>query len=140
MLESHQLADLAGLALLALGAFSVLVLWLGLDGASLGRGLRHALEQMFGRGVGAAPILLCAAGVSLLLRSDPRRIRPFRFGGAAIVLGLASLIGSASLSHAAVRSGGGILGNGLHISRPPSRASPARSSWRSSSCWEACCS
>ncbi len=114
MLESHQLADLAGLALVALGAFSVLVLWLGLDGAALGRGLRHALEQMFGRGVGAAPILLCAAGVSLLLRSDPRRIRPFRFGGAAIVLGLASLIGSASLSHAAVRSGGGIFGNGLH--------------------------
>ena len=114
LLESHQLADLAGLALLALGAFSLLVLWLGLDGAALGRGLRHALEQMFGRGVGAAPVLLVAAGVSLLLRSDPRRIRPFRIGGAAIVLGLASLIGSASLSDHAVRSGGGIFGNGLH--------------------------
>ena len=69
---------------------------------------------MAGRAVAVAPIALAALGTSLLLRADPRRLRPFRVGAIALSLGCLSLLGSASLDDRSLRDGGGYLGNGFH--------------------------
>jgi S-DNA-T family DNA segregation ATPase FtsK/SpoIIIE len=114
LLSPHQYRDLTGLALGALAAFSMLVLWAGAGGGSVGNGLRSGLELLCGRGVAVAPLALAALGGSLLLRADPRRLRPFRVGAVALSLGLLSLLGSADLDHHALRHGGGYAGNGVH--------------------------
>ncbi len=114
LLSPHQYRDLAGLALGALAAFSVLVLWAGAGGGGVGRALKSGLELLAGRGVAVAPLALGALGASLLLRADPRRLRPFRVGAVALALGLLSLLGSAHLDHASLRHGGGYAGNGMH--------------------------
>jgi S-DNA-T family DNA segregation ATPase FtsK/SpoIIIE len=114
LLAPHQYRDLAGLALLALAAFSALVLWLGAGGGSVGGGLRGGLELIAGRAVALAPLALAAVGASLLLRADARRLRPFRVGALLLTLGALSLIGSAGLDDHPLRSGGGYLGNGPH--------------------------
>ena len=114
LLSPHQYRDLAGLALGALAAFSVLVLWAGAGGGGVGNVLRSGLELLCGRGVAVAPLALAALGGSLLLRADPRRLRPFRVGSVALSLGVLSLLGSADLDHHALRHGGGYAGNGLH--------------------------
>jgi len=114
LLSPHQYRDLAGLALCALAAFSVLVLWAGAGGGSVGGALRSGLELLSGRGVAVAPIALAALGASLLLRADARRLRPFRVGAVLLSLGVLSLLGSAGLDHHALRHGGGYAGNGVH--------------------------
>ena len=114
LLSPHQYRDLAGLALGALAAFSVLVLWAGAGGGRVGGALRSGLELTAGRGVAVAPPALGALGASLLLRADARRLRPFRVGAVALSLGLLSLLGSARLDHTSLRHGGGYAGNGLH--------------------------
>ena len=48
LLSPHQYRDLAGLALCALAAFSVLVLWAGAGGGSVGGALRSGLELLVG--------------------------------------------------------------------------------------------
>ena len=114
LLSPHQYRDLAGLALGALAAFSVLVLWAGAGGGQVGEALESGLELTAGRGVAVAPLALGAVGASLLLRADPRRLRPFRVGAIALSLGLLSLLGSARLDDESLRSGGGYAGNGVH--------------------------
>ena len=114
LLAPHQYRDLAGLALLALAAFSALVLWLGAGGGSVGGALRSGFELIIGRGVALAPLVLAGLGASLLLRADSRRLRPFRVGAVVLTIGLLSLIGSSGLDDHSLRSGGGYLGNGLH--------------------------
>ncbi|MDX6599052.1 MAG: segregation ATPase FtsK/SpoIIIE, family [Gaiellales bacterium] len=114
LLSPHQYRDLAGLALGALAAFSVLVLWAGAGGGQVGGALKSGLELTAGRGVAVAPLALAALGASLLLRADPRRLRPFRVGAVALSLGLLSLLGSANLDHRSLRDGGGYAGNGVH--------------------------
>ena len=114
LLSPHQYRDLAGLALCALAAFSVLVLWAGAGGGSVGGALRSGLELLSGRGVAVAPIALAALGASLLLRADARRLRPFRVGAVLLSLGVLSLLGSTGLGHHALRHGGGYAGNGVH--------------------------
>jgi DNA segregation ATPase FtsK/SpoIIIE, S-DNA-T family len=114
LLSPHQYRDLAGLALGALAAFSVLVLWAGAGGGQVGGALKSGLELTAGRGVAVAPLALGALGASLLLRADPRRLRPFRVGAIALSLGLLSLLGSANLDDESLRDGGGYAGNGVH--------------------------
>jgi len=114
LLAPHQYRDLAGLALCALAAFSALVVWANAGGGSLGKALREGLELSTGRAVALAPLALAALGASLLLHADARRLRPFRFGGVLLSLGVLSLLGSAQLDDHALRHGGGYAGNGLH--------------------------
>ncbi|HEY3613021.1 MAG TPA: DNA translocase FtsK 4TM domain-containing protein, partial [Gaiellales bacterium] len=114
LLSPHQYRDLTGLALGALAAFSVLVLWAGAGGGGVGNALRSGLELLTGRGVAVAPVALAALAASLLLRADPRRLRPFRVGAIALSLGVLSLLGSAHLDHHSLRHGGGYAGNGVH--------------------------
>ena len=114
LLAPHQYRDLAGLALGALAAFSALVLWAGAGGGQVGGALESGLELIAGRAVALAPLALGALGASLLLRADPRRLRPFRVGAIALALGLLSLLGSSSLDDDSLRDGGGYAGNGLH--------------------------
>ena len=114
LLAPHQYRDLAGLALGALAAFSVLVLWAGAGGGQVGGALKSGLELMAGRGVVLAPLALGVLGASLLLRADPRRLRPFRVGAIALALGLLSLLGSSRLDDESLRDGGGYAGNGFH--------------------------
>ena len=114
LLAPHQYRDLTGLALGALAAFSVLVLWAGAGGGQVGGALKSGLELTAGRGVAVAPLALGALGASLLLRADPRRLRPFRVGSIALSLGLLSLLGSADLDDESLRDGGGYAGNGMH--------------------------
>ena len=114
LLAPHQYRDLAGLALCALAAFSALVVWANAGGGSLGKALREGLELTTGRAVALAPLALAALGASLLLHADARRLRPFRFGGVLLSLGVLSLLGSAQLDDHALRHGGGYAGNGLH--------------------------
>jgi S-DNA-T family DNA segregation ATPase FtsK/SpoIIIE len=114
LLAPHQYRDLAGLALCALAAFSALVVWANAGGGSLGGALRGGLELTTGRAVAVAPLALAALGASLLLHADARRLRPFRFGGVLLSLGVLSLLGSAHLDDHALRHGGGYAGNGLH--------------------------
>jgi len=114
LLAPQQYRDLAGLALCALAAFSALVVWADAGGGSLGGALRGGLELTTGRAVALAPLALAALGASLLLHADARRLRPFRFGGVLLSLGVLSLLGSAQLDDHALRHGGGYAGNGLH--------------------------
>ena len=92
----------------------MLVLWAGAGGGSVGGALESGLELTAGRGVAVAPLALAALGASLLLRADPRRLRPFRVGAIALSLGLLSLLGSANLDDESLRDGGGYAGNGVH--------------------------
>ncbi len=86
--------EVAGLALIALGAFLGAVVFAGVGGAAAGDYLEGLIRVFVGRGVGLAPLVMIAIGIHLIVRIPVFDARAFRIGaalvGLAIVLGLAS--------------------------------------------------
>ena len=86
--------EIAGLALIALGAFLGAVVFAGVSGGMFGQYLEESIRVFVGRGVGLAPLVMVAIGIHLIVRIPVFDSTPFRIGallaGLAIVLGLAS--------------------------------------------------
>jgi S-DNA-T family DNA segregation ATPase FtsK/SpoIIIE len=114
LLAPGQGKDLAGLALLVLGAFAAFALWGAARGAFASDGLRAALHISVGDGSTLVPIMAVAAGLALLLKVDATRVRPFRTGAILLTVGLLLALSGSSLERAHVRDEGGYAGNALH--------------------------
>ncbi len=86
--------EIAGLGLIALGAFLGAVVFAGVGGGAFGEYLEDGIRVFVGRGVGLAPLVLVAIGIHLIVRIPVFDARPFRIGAG--VVGLAILLGLAS--------------------------------------------
>src|SRR4051794_24467794 len=98
LLGPGQARDLAGLALIVLGAYAAFVLYGRSDGAAAGTWLSDTLHRVVGRGAGVAPLVAIAAGAALLVRIDPARLRPFRLGGLLALTGLLLAVSETSVA------------------------------------------
>ncbi|MBV9213593.1 MAG: DNA translocase FtsK [Actinobacteria bacterium] len=87
-LEQHHL-DLAGLGLVALGAFFAFVMYFGSDGGEVGGALAVALRFLLGGVAYLVPVALIGAGGVLVLRPVLPSTRPFRAGAVCLLLALA---------------------------------------------------
>jgi S-DNA-T family DNA segregation ATPase FtsK/SpoIIIE len=123
-LEPHQV-DIVALALIAIGIFLAGVMYFHWAGGTLGNGLTHATQFVFGALGYALPASLVAAGALVLMRELRPPVRPMRTGviclTAAITLALAA--GTAGLGPGPVpkahywtaaqfETRGGIIGQG----------------------------
>ena len=115
LLSPHQYRDLTGLALGALAAFSVLVLWAGAGGGGIGNALRSGLELLAGRGVAVAPLALAALGGehAPARRSAPPAALPRR-RDRALARACSRCSARRSSTTTSLRHGGGYAGNGVH--------------------------
>src|SRR5437868_5564748 len=86
-LEQRHL-DVAGLGLVALGAFFAFVIYLGWDGGKVGGGLALGLRFLLGGVAYLVPVALFAGGAILVLRPVLPTVRPFRAGWVCLLLGL----------------------------------------------------
>jgi S-DNA-T family DNA segregation ATPase FtsK/SpoIIIE len=98
--RDHHEAELAGLALLAVGAFLACVLWFGLSGGPVARAVTDAI----GWAAYVVPVLACPLGALMVTRSALVSVRPFQLGLGVAVVGLLLTLGP---SH------GGYAGDGL---------------------------
>ncbi len=93
--------ELIGLGLLTVGLVLSAILYLGLDGGSVGSFVAGALEGVLGDGAYLLPLALTAVGGLLLARSPLLDVRPFRLGLGIAAIGVLTLLG---------RDNGGFLG------------------------------
>ncbi len=96
--------EIAGLGLIALGAFLGAVVFAEVGGGAFGQYLEEGIRVFVGRAVGLAPLVLVAIGIHLIVRIPVFDSRPFRIGAG--VVGLAILLGLAS----------GLFGTGMDTS------------------------
>src|SRR5581483_3584756 len=82
--------EIAGMTLVALGAFLFLVLLGGVNGGSAGTGLVDLTRALVGRAAVVAPFVLVGVGAALIVRIDLAGVLRFRIG--VLVLSLASLL------------------------------------------------
>ena len=104
---SHHRAELAGLALVALGVFCGAVLYGGWNGGTAGTWIATGLRDLVGAAAYVVPVALVAVGGLMLARSGLVDFRPFRLGLISTALGLGLVLG---------RAHGGYLGTGLDAS------------------------
>ena len=81
--------ELAGLALVALGVFLGVSLFLGFGAGPVGGWLEDGLRLLIGRAVALAPAVLIALGVALILDHPLLAARPLRLG---LMLGAGALL------------------------------------------------
>jgi S-DNA-T family DNA segregation ATPase FtsK/SpoIIIE len=96
----HHHPELAGLGLVALGAFLACVLWFGLNGGPVA----DAVTAAVGWAAYLAPVVLVPLGALMVARSALVDVRPFRLG---LAVGLTGLMLTLGDGH------GGALGRGL---------------------------
>jgi S-DNA-T family DNA segregation ATPase FtsK/SpoIIIE len=89
--HAHHHAELAGLALVALGVFLACVLWFGLNGGPLA----DAVTDVVGWAAYLAPVVLVPLGALMVGRSALVDVRPFRLGLAVAIAGLMLTLGAA---------------------------------------------
>jgi S-DNA-T family DNA segregation ATPase FtsK/SpoIIIE len=94
--RSHHESELLGLAFAALGLVLCAILYLGLDGGSVGSWLAGALDSIMGSAAYVLPLALLAIGGLMLARSELLDVRPFRLGLGIGFLGLMTLLGKDS--------------------------------------------
>ena len=82
--SSEQGTELAGLVLLAVGAFFAIVIWFGWDGGVVGGKLADVFDLFIGRVSVLIPALLATIGLLLLVRSEVVELKPFRLGVGAL--------------------------------------------------------
>jgi DNA segregation ATPase FtsK/SpoIIIE, S-DNA-T family len=99
--RSTNHSELVGLGLLATGLVLATVLYLGLDGGSIGSWVADALRAVLGDAAYVLPVALVGVGGLLLARSPLLDIRPFRLGLGIAAIGVLTLLG---------RDNGGVLG------------------------------
>ena len=80
-----QRREIIGLALLALGAFLALTLFIGVSVGPVGEGLETAVRMLVGRGVALAPLALVALGIALIFDHEILHRSPFRVGMGVLV-------------------------------------------------------
>ncbi|HKO75433.1 MAG TPA: DNA translocase FtsK [Gaiellaceae bacterium] len=98
--------ELFGLALLFLGIFLAIPLWLGWDGGYVGDRIDSGLEALVGAGRIGVPLVLMAVGGLLVARAQLIDVSPFRTGLIILVLGVMTMLGE---------SNGGSTGEALNL-------------------------
>ena len=87
-LEPHQIRELVGASLAALGVFLAAQLFLGFGVGPIGGWLEEGMRLLVGRLTVVAPVALVAIGVFVILDDDVLRVAPLRLG---TVIGVVSL-------------------------------------------------
>jgi S-DNA-T family DNA segregation ATPase FtsK/SpoIIIE len=90
---SHQHPELVGLALIFLGAFVAIPLWLGWDGGIVGEKIVSSLDGLVGEARVDVPLVLLVLGALMVGRSSLVAVRPFRTGLIVLGLGLMTILG-----------------------------------------------
>jgi S-DNA-T family DNA segregation ATPase FtsK/SpoIIIE len=93
--SSHQHPELVGLALVFLGAFVAIPLWLGWDGGIVGEKIVSSLDGLVGEARVIVPLVLLVIGALMVARSSLVAVRPFRTGLIVLGLGLMTILGEA---------------------------------------------
>ncbi len=75
-----QTREIAGLALVALGAFLAITLFVGISVGPVGTGLETLVRLIVGRGVVLVPLIVVALGLGLIFDHELLRRNPFRLG------------------------------------------------------------
>jgi S-DNA-T family DNA segregation ATPase FtsK/SpoIIIE len=91
--NSHQHPELVGLALIFLGAFVAIPLWLGWDGGIVGEKIVSGLDGFLGDARVVVPLVLVVIGALMVGRSSLVSVRPFRTGLVVLGLGLMTILG-----------------------------------------------
>jgi DNA segregation ATPase FtsK/SpoIIIE, S-DNA-T family len=91
--RSAHSSELAGLAVLASGLVLSAILYLGLDGGSVGSWVAGALETVLGDAAYVLPLALTVIGGLMLARSPLLDVRPFRLGLGIGAVGVMTLLG-----------------------------------------------
>jgi DNA segregation ATPase FtsK/SpoIIIE, S-DNA-T family len=90
--SQHQ-SELFGLALAAFGLVLSAILYVGLDGGSVGSWVAGAMRAVLGDAAYVAPLAVLVVGCLMLGRSELLTVRPFRLGLGVGFLGLMTLLG-----------------------------------------------
>jgi S-DNA-T family DNA segregation ATPase FtsK/SpoIIIE len=91
--RGRQHPELAGLALLFLGAFCAIPIWLGWDGGLVGEKIVAGVDGLFGTARLGVPLVLLAVGGLMVVRSALVEVRPFRTGLVVLAIGLMTVLG-----------------------------------------------
>jgi S-DNA-T family DNA segregation ATPase FtsK/SpoIIIE len=91
--SSHQHPELVGLALVFVGAFLAIPLWLGWDGGIVGAKIVSGLDGLLGDARVVVPLVLIVVGGLMVGRSSLVSVRPFRTGLVVTSLGLMTILG-----------------------------------------------
>jgi S-DNA-T family DNA segregation ATPase FtsK/SpoIIIE len=91
--NSHQHPELVGLALVFVGAFVAIPLWLGWDGGIVGEKIVSSLDGLVGEARVLVPLVLFVVGALMVGRSSLVAVRPFRTGLVVTGLGLMTILG-----------------------------------------------
>jgi S-DNA-T family DNA segregation ATPase FtsK/SpoIIIE len=91
--SSHQHPELVGLALVFVGAFLAIPLWLGWDGGIVGEKIVSSLDGLVGDARVLVPLILLVIGALMVGRSSLVAVRPFRTGLVVTGLGLMTILG-----------------------------------------------
>jgi DNA segregation ATPase FtsK/SpoIIIE, S-DNA-T family len=91
--NSHQHPELVGLALVFVGAFVAIPLWLGWDGGIVGEKIVSSLDGLVGEARVLVPLVLLVVGALMVGRSSLVAVRPFRTGLVVTGLGLMTILG-----------------------------------------------
>jgi DNA segregation ATPase FtsK/SpoIIIE, S-DNA-T family len=86
-------SELVGLALVFLGVFFAIPLWLGWDGGYVGDRIDAVLGGLVGDGKLAVPLVLLAVGGLLVARAELIDVRPFRTGLVVLGIGFMTVLG-----------------------------------------------
>jgi S-DNA-T family DNA segregation ATPase FtsK/SpoIIIE len=91
--RSEQHPELVGLALVFVGAFLAIPLWLGWDGGLVGAKIVSGLDGLVGAARVGVPLVLLVVGGLMVTRSSLVGLRPFRTGLIVLSLGLMAVLG-----------------------------------------------
>jgi DNA segregation ATPase FtsK/SpoIIIE, S-DNA-T family len=91
--RGHQHPELTGLALLFVGVFLAVPLWLGWDGGIVGAKIVSGLDGLVGDARVAVPLLLLLIGGLMVARSALVSLQPFRTGLIVLLLGVMTILG-----------------------------------------------
>jgi S-DNA-T family DNA segregation ATPase FtsK/SpoIIIE len=106
--RSRNRNELVGLGILAVGLVLSTILYLGLDGGSVGSWVADALRAVLGSAAYVLPLALAAVGGLMLLRSELLDVRPFRLGSGIGLVGLMVLLGNDNGGWIGILAGGGL--------------------------------
>ena len=90
-----QHPELVGLALVFVGAFLAIPLWLGWDGGIVGEKIVSGLDGLVGDARVLVPLILVVIGALMVARSSLVSVRPFRTGLIVLGVGLMTILGEA---------------------------------------------
>jgi DNA segregation ATPase FtsK/SpoIIIE, S-DNA-T family len=92
--SAHQHPELVGLALVFLGAFLAIPLWLGWNSGIVGEKIVSGLDGLVGDARVLVPLVLLLIGGLMVGRSSLVSVRPFRTGLVVTSLGLMTVLGA----------------------------------------------